>query len=96
MQNNQNQLQINITPEQAKGSYANLMNVTRTPEEFVLDFFLVVPPTGSLVSRIVMSPGHLKRTIKVLQEQLNLHEKENGSVSESQAPQKPTYGFGSH
>lgn len=95
MANNQ-KIQINITPEQARGSYANLMSISNTKEEFVLDFFMILPPTGSLVSRIIMSPGHLKRTISVLQERLAIYERENGQVSEISSPGKPNVGFGSH
>lgn len=95
MPNADQQLQINVTPEQSKGAYANLMSISHTKEEFVLDFFMVLPPTGNMVSRIIMSPGHLKRTIKALQEQLVKHEKDNGSVEESISPQKPTVGYGS-
>ncbi len=96
MPNTEQQLQINVTPEQAKGNYANLMAISHTKEEFILDFFMVLPPTGNMVSRIIMSPGHLKRTIKALQEQLQKHENENGKIEESESPQKPTIGYGSH
>ena len=58
------QIKIKIRDEDLKGSYSNLMQIWHTKEEFVLDFFMASPPEGILASRVVMSPGHLKRMIK--------------------------------
>lgn len=60
------QIQIKAQDEDLKGKYSNLMQITHTQEEFVLDFFLVIPPQGTLASRVILSPGHLKRMIKAL------------------------------
>jgi len=35
------QIQIKAQDEELKGKYSNLMQITHTQEEFVLDFFLV-------------------------------------------------------
>ena len=42
------QIQIKAQDNELKGKYSNLMQVTHTQEEFVLDFFMVVPPQGTL------------------------------------------------
>ena len=81
------QVHIKAQDEELKGKYSNLMQVTHTQEEFMLDFFLVVPPQGTLTSRIVLSPGHLKRMIKALQENLEKHESRFGKVKEADAPE---------
>jgi len=64
------------------------MQITHTQEEFMLDFFLVVPPQGTLTSRVILSPGHLKRAIKALQENLEKHEAKFGKVKETDAPEQ--------
>ncbi|MCH8049086.1 DUF3467 domain-containing protein [Patescibacteria group bacterium] len=81
------QIQIKAQDDELKGKYANLMQVTHTQEEFMLDFFLVVPPQGTLVSRVILSPGHVKRMIKALQENLEKHEAKFGKIKEAEAPE---------
>jgi len=81
------QIQIKAEAEELKGRYSNLMQITHTQEEFMLDFFLVVPPQGTLTSRVILSPGHFKRAIKALQENLEKHEAKFGKVKEADAPE---------
>ena len=54
-------------PNELKGGvYSNNMLVTHTKEEFVMDFLMVIPPAGAVTSRVVISPGHMKRMINAL------------------------------
>ncbi|MBD3208156.1 MAG: DUF3467 domain-containing protein [Candidatus Nealsonbacteria bacterium] len=82
------QIKIKVREEDLKGKYSNLMQILHTKEEFVLDFFLVTPPQGILTSRIVMSPGHLKRMIKALQENLERYEDKFGEIESAQSPEQ--------
>ena len=84
----QKQIKIKIQDQDLKGHYSNLAQISHTKEEFVMDFFLAVPPQGSLLSRIIMSPGHLKRFVKALGENLENYEKQFGKIAESEAPKK--------
>lgn len=81
------QIQIKAKDDDLKGVYSNLMQVLHTKEEFVLDFFLVSPPTGVLASRIIMSPGHLKRMIKALKENVEKYEEKFGKIQEAKTPE---------
>ncbi|PIP25180.1 MAG: hypothetical protein COX34_00040 [Candidatus Nealsonbacteria bacterium CG23_combo_of_CG06-09_8_20_14_all_36_12] len=81
------QIQIKAKDDDLKGSYSNLMQVLHTKEEFMLDFFLISPPTGVLASRVIMSPGHLKRMVKALQENLGKYEEKFGKIEEAEAPE---------
>ena len=81
------QIQIKVKDDDLKGSYSNMMQVLHTKEEFVLDFFLVSPPTGVLASRVVMSPGHIKRMIKALQDNVGKYEEKFGKIEEAEAPE---------
>jgi hypothetical protein len=82
----QNQIQIKATDETLRGMYANATQVLHTKEEFVLDFLNVFPPTGTLNARVIVSPGHLKRMIQTLQENLKKYEESFGVVASSEAP----------
>ncbi len=79
-------MNVKITDEELKGRYANLVRITHTREEFILDFINMVPPQGAVTARIVTSPGHLKRLIRALSGNLELYEKRFGPVQEAAEP----------
>lgn len=89
MENQPPQLKIKIRDKDLKGAYSNIMQITHTKEEFLLDFFSAFPPEGILVSRVIMSPGHLKRMIKALQQNIENYEGKFGKVVEAEAPDAP-------
>ncbi len=84
----QKQIKIKAKDEDLKGAYSNLMQVLHTKEEFILDFFLASPPQGILASRVIMSPGHLKRMIKALQENIAKYEGKFGKIEEAEVPER--------
>lgn len=86
------QIQIKANDEKLKGEYANMMQVLHTKEEFVLDFLNIFPPTGTLNARIIVSPGHFKRMVQAMQENLSKYESGFGEISPSDAP-KARIGF---
>lgn len=86
-QNEQSQqIQIKATDEKIKGDYSNVMQIMHTKEEFVMDFLNVFPPTGTLNSRIIVSPGHFKRMMRAMEENLKKYELTFGKLEESEAP----------
>jgi len=80
------QINIKATDEVLAGKYANMMQVAHNKEEFILDFMNVVPPQGSLNARIMTSPGHAKRIVKTLQENIKRYEESFGVIEESEVP----------
>jgi hypothetical protein len=80
------QIQIKADDRALKGNYANMMQVAHSREEFVLDFMNIFPPQGSLVARVITSPGHLKRIIAALAQNLSQYEKQHGNVSPADEP----------
>lgn len=86
-QQSQQQVQIKATDERLKGEYSNVMQILHTKEEFVLDYLNVFPPTGTLNARIIVSPGHFKRMLKAMQENLSKYENSFGKVEASDAPE---------
>ena len=79
----QKQIKIKAKDKDLKGKYSNLMQLFHTKEEFILDFFLVSPPEGILSSRVIMSPGHLKRVVRVMEDNLTKYEEKFGKIEES-------------
>ncbi len=79
-------MNVKITDEELKGRYSNLVRITHTREEFILDFINMVPPQGAVTARIITSPGHLKRLIRALSGNLKLYENRFGVVEEAPEP----------
>jgi len=83
-----------VFPENLRGGvYANNMIVAHSKEEFVLDFMMVMPPAASVTARVVISPGHMKRMVSALRENLGKYESKFGKLTEAAEPAKPTIGF---
>ncbi|MEA1970817.1 MAG: DUF3467 domain-containing protein [Thermodesulfobacteriota bacterium] len=74
------QVQIKTSDEMSKGRYSNNMLVTHSPEEFVIDWLLNSPGGTHLVSRIVISPGHMKRIVAALEGNLKKYESSFGEI----------------
>lgn len=89
----QQQIQIRASDTDLKGIYSNTMRVTHTQEEFVLDFLNVLPPAGQLVSRVITSPGHFKRMIQALQDNLQKYESRFGKIEAAENPKEGEIGF---
>ena len=64
-------MRLKISEGIMRGAYANSMMVSHTKEEFVLDFINAFPPEATVNARIITSPGHLKRLVGALQQNLS-------------------------
>lgn len=80
------QVQVNLNPDVAKGVYSNVAEIKHSKEEFCIDFFSIFPPVGGLVARVIVSPGHLKRMISALKDNLDKYERKFGPVKEADEP----------
>ncbi len=78
----QNQLNIELTEDVAQGTYSNLAIITHSPSEFVVDFVLVMPgiPKANVKSRIILTPEHAKRLMFALQENVSKYEAIHGPI----------------
>lgn len=80
------EMKINF-PEQLQGGvYANNMIVRHTKEEFVMDFIMVAPPAGAVTARVIISPGHMKRVINALQDNIKKYEQAFGTIEVAAEP----------
>ena len=82
------QMNIEIKEEVADGIYSNLAIVNHSPSEFVVDFVQMMPgmPKGRVRSRIILSPQHMKRLVRALQENIQRHEEAYGTIDEGTSP----------
>ncbi|MFZ6015145.1 MAG: DUF3467 domain-containing protein [Patescibacteria group bacterium] len=80
------ELNIKAPDEILQGRYANMMQVMHAKEEFVLDFMFAHPPQGELVSRLIVSPAHMKRIVRALEDNIRKYESQHGPIQEAGEP----------
>jgi hypothetical protein len=80
------EITINFPPQLQGGVYANNMVVSHTKEEFILDFMMVAPPTGTVTARVIVSPGHTKRILEALKENVSKYESSFGTIQIAEEP----------
>ena len=76
------QLPIELPDDVAEGLYTNLMFITHSPSEFVLDFARALPGTrkGKIYSRVVMTPQHAKALSELLKRNVQTYEAKHGAI----------------
>lgn len=77
---------IIIPDDVLKGTYSNNITISHTRGEFVLDCMTVFPPKGIVGARVIVSPGHAKRLLKALQENILRYEKAFGEIPDESPP----------
>ena len=77
-------INIELTPEIAEGTYANLAVINHSNSEFVLDFINIMPgiPKAKVKSRIILTPQHAKRLAKALIDNIQRFESQLGQIKE--------------
>ena len=82
--NNEQQINIEISEEVADGIYSNLAIITHSNSEFIVDFIKVMPgtPKSKVKSRIILTPEHAKRLTGALQENLRKFEDLHGEIKD--------------
>jgi len=88
----QQEIKVNFPEPLRGGVYCNNMFVSHTREEFVMDFLMVAPPTGSVTARVIISPGHMKRVISALAINIGKYEEKYGNIRAAEEP-KGKIGF---
>lgn len=78
--------EIKIVDNIPGAEYSNMMQVRHNKDEFHLFFANIMPPTGRIVSKIVTSPGHMKRIMAAMQDNLKKYEDQFGQIDEAEAP----------
>src|SRR6478736_5133677 len=83
---NNNQINIELSEEMAEGIYSNLAIITHSNSEFVIDFVKVMPgvPKAKVKSRIVLTPQHAKRLLSALADNVQKYESVHGSIKQTE------------
>jgi hypothetical protein len=76
-------IQINTGDDILRGKYSNNLIAGHSADEFILDWLLNSPSGVHLVSRIIVSPSHMKRVIHALKDNLDKYEEQFGSIRET-------------
>lgn len=78
-----NQLQLDLSPEIARGVYSNFAIISHSHAEFVMDLSATLPglDKAQVVSRVILAPEHAKRLMLALQDNVMRYEKEYGQIS---------------
>jgi hypothetical protein len=94
--NNENQVNIELTDEISVGVYSNFSIITHSPSEVVCDFIQLMPgmPKGKVRSRVIMSPQNAKRFMHALIENVQKYEQNYGMINDSENPGIPPMNFG--
>jgi hypothetical protein len=95
----QPQLQVHIPDPHADVAYCDQALVSYTAVGFTLDFAQMTPPgVARVVSRVGMSPTHMKLLIQALQDNLGRYEQQFGAVQVTaqmaQEHREPRRGIG--
>ena len=94
-ENNQNQINIELSEEVAEGIYSNLAIISHSHSEFIVDFVRLVPnvPKAKVKSRIILTPQHAKRLMMALADNIKRFEAQFGPIHEPETPPYPTMNF---
>jgi len=83
----EHKMQITADNATRMGNYSNLALISHRKEEFVIDFLFLEPQPqavkegrASLVSRIILNPGHMKRLYQAIGENIQRYEKNFGKI----------------
>ncbi|MBD3235695.1 MAG: DUF3467 domain-containing protein [Candidatus Eisenbacteria bacterium] len=90
------QVQVQLGEQEAEGIYSNLVLMTHSPSEFILDFARLLPgvPKAKVFARIVMTPQNAKSLLSVLQKNLEKYEEKHGKIPAPSGFPPPTREIG--
>ncbi len=80
------EIDLDITPDVARGVYSNLVVMSHSMTEVVLDFAQVLPgqQKAFVRERVIMSPLHAKRLLMALEDNIDKYEEAFGEIEDPQ------------
>ncbi|MCX7697047.1 MAG: DUF3467 domain-containing protein [Bacteroidales bacterium] len=81
---NENEINIELSADVAEGTYSNLVIISHSFAEFILDFVNIMPgvPKAKVKSRIIMTPQHAKRLMMALADNISKFESTFGEITD--------------
>jgi 23S rRNA U2552 (ribose-2'-O)-methylase RlmE/FtsJ len=83
MTNNNQSQEIKIADNIPGAEYTNLAQINHNKEEFMVMFANILPPTGKVVAKVITTPGHFKRLVSAMQDNLKKYEEKFGIIKEA-------------
>ena len=96
MDQQENQMNIELSEEIALGIYSNLAVITHSPAEVVCDFIQMMPgmPKAKVRSRVLMTPENAKRFMRAIIDNVQKYEQSFGVIDDGDQHQMPPMNFG--
>jgi hypothetical protein len=89
MANNQEQKkEIKIADNLPGAEYANAMQINHNKDEFYMMYLNIFGQSGRVTGKFITSPGHYKRMIVAMTENLAKYEKQYGPIKEAEGAEK--------
>ncbi len=84
----ESKISIVVKDEMILGTYANFASIVHNFAEFIVDLGRVVPSREhvEVVSRIVMTPVHVKQLLRALSENVAIYERNFGEIPDGPSP----------
>ena len=88
----ENQFNIELPADVSEGIYSNLVLISHSTSEYILDFIRIMPgkPKGTVKSRIIMTPEHTKRLLRALEDNIRRYEAQHGEI---RLPEQRTFNM---
>ncbi len=90
---NEKQQQIQIADNIPGAEYTNFANISHNQEEFQIMFANVMPPSGRVVGKLITTPGHFKRIVAAMTENLKKYEERFGMIKDVPGIEEKEIGF---
>jgi Protein of unknown function (DUF3467). len=92
------EINVELTPEVAQGTYANFVVIAHSQSEFVLDFVAILPgmPKAQVKNRIILTPEHAKRLLAALQDNVSKYESSHGKIKSNDNGMAIPMSFGNN
>ncbi len=85
--------EIKIADNIPGAEYANAMQVNHNKDEIQMMFLNIMGGSGRVAGKIITSPGHFKRMIAAMRDNLKKYEENYGEVKEAEGPGNNEIGF---
>ncbi len=82
MDEKKQRINLELSPEQSEGIYANGVGINHTPSEFILDFVRFMPGAqkAKVFARIIMTPQNTYMLKEALEQNLKKYEERFGKI----------------
>ena len=89
------QLTIELDEKIGEGTYSNLVLISHSNAEFVLDFTRVLPglPKAKVQARVILAPPHAKALLAALEENIKRYEEQFGKIQVGPPQSDRPFGF---